>query len=58
MKEVATWMGRPISDLTREELVQAITWLANEMQKLRDEQAAVYPFVDWPRYLRDKALRP
>ena len=31
---VMTWQGRPVTDLSREELVEALEWAAREIERL------------------------
>ncbi len=45
------WMGKPISTLSREELIEVVNFLGNDYQKLRDELFSIRKAVDWKKYL-------
>lgn len=48
------WMGRAVSELSREELLDVIEWCAGEIERLRTDQARRAPYVDWLRCLMRK----
>lgn len=48
------WMGRAVSELPREELLEVIEWCGKEIERLRADQARRAPYVDWLRYLMRK----
>lgn len=58
MNEVATWFGRPISELSRDELVDCINHLANDVERIRTENSRLRGSVDWKKYLSQPARRP
>ena len=45
MKMTATWEGRPIEDLSREELIEALNWCASEIQRLMKEKEHERGFI-------------
>jgi hypothetical protein len=47
--------GRPIDELTREELVEALNFAAGEIHRLQGEQDALRPHVDYGAYITNKA---
>lgn len=38
MKKIATWKGNPVEELSKEELIEALNWAANEIQRLMKEK--------------------
>lgn len=44
---VILWQGKPVEELTHEELLQAFAWTVHEVELLRSEQERMRPFVDW-----------
>ena len=36
MDSKLTWKGRPIESLSREELIQAFSWAAHEIKRMRE----------------------
>lgn len=36
-QSVALWMGKPVKDMTREELIDALNWSAREIRKMQDD---------------------
>jgi len=52
---VAMLYGRPIDELTREELVEALNFAAGEIHRLQGEQDALRPHVDYGAYITNKA---
>lgn len=45
-QNVVTWLGRPIEDLTREELIEAMRYCASEIKSLHEALG------DWHRLAR------
>lgn len=35
---VSTWMGRPMTDLSRDELLEVVEWCGREMQSMRADR--------------------
>lgn len=49
------WCGRPIEDLTREELIAAVKLLGSQYQTMLQERIEMNKHVNWRSYiLRDK----
>jgi hypothetical protein len=44
---VILWHGKPVEELTHEELLQAFAWTVHEVELLRAEHERIRPFVDW-----------
>lgn len=38
MNMVSTWMGTPINDLDRDELVKVVEWCGQEIQRLQKDR--------------------
>ena len=38
MEQKITWKGKEIDTLSREELIEAVSWLSREMQTLREDR--------------------
>ena len=51
MPMVSTWKGQRIEDLSREELIEAINWLASELDEQRNDKARWMKAADPIKYL-------
>jgi hypothetical protein len=54
---VILWHGKPVEELTHEELLQAFAWTVHEVELLRAEQERMRPFVDWVALLMSGGKR-
>lgn len=54
MKKISTWMGRPIEELPREELLTVIEHLGDQLGRMTEELARMRPHVDWVGFLVSK----
>lgn len=45
METVATWKGKPVEELSRDELIEALNWCANEIQRLMKEKEHERNFI-------------
>ena len=48
---VSMWKGQPIEDLTREELIEALNWCAQEIQEQREDKSRWMKAADPIKYL-------
>lgn len=48
---VTTWKGKPVDELTREELIEAINYCGEEMERLRRENMRLAKAMDLIKYL-------
>ena len=51
MNTVSTWMGTPIDDLEREELLKVIEWCCQEIQRLQKDRDRWFAAGDPLKYL-------
>lgn len=51
MKMIMTWMGKPVTDLPRETLLEVIEHCGEEIRHLQAECNRMRPHVDWRGYL-------
>ena len=49
---VAMWMGQPVEELSKEELLKVVDWCCKEIQRLQEERAKMHKFVDYGKLLR------
>lgn len=50
-RPVSRWMGRPVDELTREELLQVVEWCGREIQSLRSDRDRLLRGSDAIKYL-------
>lgn len=53
--KVSTWMGKPIDDLSREELIEVVNYCGNEIQRLTKDRNRWMKAGDSIKYLMDDA---
>lgn len=51
MGQIAYWMGKPVEELSREELLAVINHLATENQRLWGEGEKMRDHLNWGSYL-------
>lgn len=51
---VSLWKGRPITDLSRDELIEVVEFLAQESFRMREERSAMWRHIDVSGYLKSK----
>jgi hypothetical protein len=51
--EASLWRGKPMRELSRDELLDVIAYLQREHQTARDEAQRFLPHVDFGSLLRD-----
>lgn len=49
---VHCWMGTPVSELDKEQLLEVINILSEDLESLRRERSKMHAHVDWLSYLR------
>ena len=54
IRTVATYYGKPITELSREELIEAIEQMGEEILCLRNQNAKYLKFLDVEAYLKYK----
>ena len=42
---IAKWKGKPVDELSRDELIEALNWCANEIQRLMKEKEHERNFI-------------
>jgi hypothetical protein len=45
------WCGKPVADLSRDELLEVIEWCGNEIQRLQSDRAHWQAAADPVKYL-------
>ena len=48
---VSTWLGRPMTELTRDELLEVVEWCVNEIESLRKDRSRWKDSADVVKYL-------
>jgi hypothetical protein len=51
------WMGTPMEELSREELLTVVNHLAREVVELRADRERMRPNVDWAGYLMTSGVK-
>ena len=50
---VSAWMGQPVTDLSREELLEVVEWCGGEIQRLQGDRDKWMRSGDALKYLMD-----
>lgn len=51
---VTTYCGRPIEDLEKDELLEALREAVQELEAIRNERERMARHMNWLSYLKDK----
>ena len=52
---MSTWKGKPFSELTRDELIEALEWAGDEIRRLDKENARYMNAVDMRKLVAQEA---